>query len=184
MQPQEYTSLLREELSRLNAAKIEDLVALIKETQSQNKTIYAFGNGGSGANASHFVQDLLKCPVKDFESSEGRYRVLCLNDNTPVLMAYANDMSYEQVFRQQLMNFCQPGDLVIGISGSGNSMNVVKAIEYANQSGAETFAIVGFSGGKLLPAAKQSLHFQTDNMQLYEDLCMIALHSVVTALKA
>lgn len=183
MTPREYSTLLSETLRELDETNVETLIAAILETRRAGGTVYVFGNGGSGANASHFVQDLLKCPIMDFSSTNGRYRAVCLNDNTPVIMAYANDISYEDVFRQQLMNFCTPRDLVLGISGSGNSMNVVRALEYANHAGAITFAIVGFDGGLLLNIARTCVHTKTHNMQIYEDIAMIKLHSIVTALR-
>ncbi|MBI1975593.1 MAG: SIS domain-containing protein [Candidatus Vogelbacteria bacterium] len=183
MTPKEYFVQLCKTLDTLDYSNVESLISAIRETQARGGTVYVFGNGGSGANASHFAQDLLKCPIRDFGSRSGRYKTICLNDNTPVLMAYANDMNYEDIFVQQLMNFCEKNDLVIGISGSGNSMNVVKAIEYARGIGTRTFVIVGFDGGKLLTTAERAVHAKTSNMQIYEDIAMMTMHSIVTALK-
>lgn len=183
MKIKEYFKILQEIFSLLDESKVEELANLIKTAGKNNKFIYIFGNGGSGANASHFTQDLLKCPIKNFFSQEGRYKAICLNDNIPVIMAYANDLSYEEVFLQQLMNFCTSGDLVIGLSGSGNSKNVIKAIEFGNRVGSKTFVITGFDGGSLLKSSNNSLHIQTNNMQAYEDVCMAVLHATISFLK-
>ena len=177
-----YLSQVITMINSVDPNEINDLAALINATKNNDKSIFVFGNGGSGANASHFVQDLNKCPIKNFSVSADRYKAFCLNDNIPIVLAYANDLSYDQIFVQQLMNFCKPGDLVIGISGSGNSLNVIKAVEYANQIGAKTVGIVGFGGGKLLPVSQHSVHIKVNDMQVYEDGASIVLHSIIKAL--
>lgn len=184
MRIEEYQKEFLSVFAKIGELKIQRVVDAIVTAQQNRKTVYVFGNGGSGSNASHFVQDLLKCPIKDFSSAEGRFKAICLNDNVPVIMAYANDLSYEEIFKQQLMNFCEKGDLVIGVSGSGKSKNVFKAVEYANSIGVETFAIVGFTGGELLNTAKNVLHVPTENMQIYEDMTMCILHSIISSLKS
>ncbi len=183
MKPIDYFSLLQKEAVKIDFDPVEKLISLVIETKDSGHTVYACGNGGSGANASHFVQDLLKCPIRDFTSANGRFKAICLSDNTPVIMAYANDMSYEDIFVQPLMNFCQKGDLLLGLSGSGNSRNVIKAFEYGNSIGATTFSIVGFDGGDLKSNSQHTLHIASNNMQVYEDLAMVVLHSVVSTLK-
>ncbi len=182
MEINSYLEHIQKSLPLIDPVQIEALAWAISKCRGTNARIFVFGNGGSGANASHFVQDLLKCPVKDFSSSSGRFAAICLNDNTPVVMAYANDLDYSEVFRQQLMNFARPGDLVIAISGSGNSKNVLKAIEYALTEKLDTFGICGFEGGVLLGLVKNAIHFKTSNMQVFEDLCSITLHAVVSNL--
>jgi D-sedoheptulose 7-phosphate isomerase len=139
------------------------------------------GNGGSAATASHFVCDFNKGLSY---GRERKYKFLCLNDNVPALMAYANDVGYDAVFVEQLKNFLQVGDLVIGISGSGNSANVVKAVEYANAHGAVTLALVGYDGGQLKRVAKHCVHVDIADMQIVEDLHMILDHMSMRVLRS
>jgi D-sedoheptulose 7-phosphate isomerase len=136
-------------------------------------TVYVMGNGGSAATASHFAVDFNK--GLSYQKAR-RFRFVCLNDNVPTLTAYANDVGYEEVFVQQLRNLLTPDDVVIGISGSGNSPNVVKAIEYAGSLGARTVAITGYDGGKLKRAAKSGVHVPIADMQVTEDLHMVLDH--------
>jgi D-sedoheptulose 7-phosphate isomerase len=173
----------------------EDLVALIKiinldeieafaielaELYRLRKNIFIMGNGGSGSTASHFACDINKgvsinLPV--------RFKVLCLNDNIPTMLAYANDISYEDIFVEQLKNYLVEGDLVIGISGSGNSPNVLKAIEYANLNGAHTFGISGFDGGQLKNISNKSIIIKSFDMQKVEDCHMILVHIIMQYFK-
>jgi D-sedoheptulose 7-phosphate isomerase len=113
---------------------------------------------------------------------EQRFRMMCLNDNIPTLLAYANDVGYEDIFVEQLKNFLEEGDVVIAISGSGNSKNVVKAIEYANSKGAITVGLVGYSGGKLLNLVQIPLHIPVNDMQIAEDIHMMVVHMTMRRL--
>jgi len=131
------------------------------------------GNGGSAATASHFVCDINKGVSLKLQK---KFKVLCLNDNIPIMLAYANDISYDSVFIEQLKNFIGNDDLVIGISGSGNSKNILNAIEYANKIGARTFGIIGCDGGKLKDIAQRSLIVRSFDMQKIEDCHMILAH--------
>lgn len=131
------------------------------------------GNGGSAATASHYCCDFNKGVSYEYEK---RFKFMCLSDNTATLTAYANDVSYEMVFVEPLKNFLQPGDLVIGISGSGNSKNVLHAIDYANDHQAITLGITGYSGGALKKKAKYSVNIGVDDMQISEDLHMMLDH--------
>ncbi len=139
------------------------------------------GNGGSGSTASHFVCDLNKGCCLDLEK---KFKVMCLNDNLPSLMAYANDMSYEAVFVEQLKNFFKEGDLVIGISGSGNSENVLQAIRYAGANGGKTAGISGYAGGKLADLVDIPFVARIDDMQKVEDVHMIIVHIIMQAVYA
>jgi D-sedoheptulose 7-phosphate isomerase len=134
--------------------------------------IFVMGNGGSAATASHWTCDINKCCRR----GDNRFRMFCLNDNVPSLMAYANDLSFEDVFVEQLKGLLEPGDLVIGISGSGNSMNVVRALEYAKAAGAKTIGIVGFSGGRLAAVVDVAVHIDVNDMQLVEDTHTVMMH--------
>jgi len=131
--------------------------------------IYVFGNGGSSATASHMVCDFDKGTCSEVEK---RFRFQCLNDNIPVIMAVANDMSFEDVFYYQLENKLKKDDLILAISGSGNSKNVMKAVDYAKNIGCEVIAMTGYDGGKLDKIADFHLHVPADDMQIAEDLHM------------
>jgi len=131
------------------------------------------GNGGSAATASHYAADFNKGLSY---GKARRFRFLCLSDNVPTLTAYANDVAYEEVFVEQLRNFLQPGDLVIAISGSGNSRNILKAIEYANGEGAVTVGLTGYDGGALKRIAQHGVHVPIADMQVTEDLHMVLDH--------
>jgi D-sedoheptulose 7-phosphate isomerase len=138
------------------------------------------GNGGSASTASHWVCDILKGCSYGLTSKP--FKILSLNDNLPTLLAYANDVGYEDVFVEQLKNFCKNDDLLIAISGSGNSKNVIKAIEYGRTVGAYTVALTGYSGGKLKELAHLSLHINVNDMQVAEDCHSIIMHSTMQSL--
>ena len=171
-----YLALERQVLENLDRNAVNALMNLLEQTRLAGKRVYICGNGGSAATASHFVCDFMKGvslnrPVKfDFE---------CLNDNVPLLMAIANDIGYDEVFEIPLKAKLKEGDLVIGISGSGNSENVIRAIGYANAHGANTAALVGYSGGKLKELAGCVVHVQIDNMQVVDDIHMILDHMMM-----
>lgn len=174
-----YFSEVVNTIQQLDKEAISKFVDLIIDAYDNERTILVFGNGGSGANASHFCGDL----VKDMSYGlKKRFKAICLNDNTPCLMAVANDICYEDIFVEPLKNFVRKGDLVIGISGSGNSENVVRALKYANSEGAETVAICGFTGGKIKDIANLSVHATVDNMEISEDLHLLLFHCVKTLL--
>ncbi len=162
-------------LDQLDRESLEDFVDLILETYQKDGTIFFFGNGGSGANASHFCGDMVKGLSY---GSLKRFRALCLNDNIPALMAVANDISYDDIFLEQLKNFVQPGDLVVGLSGSGNSPNVVKAYTYAQSHGAKTVALCGFNGGKIKEIADLAVHANIMDMEVSEDIHLVIAHCV------
>lgn len=171
-----YLHGLSELLKRLDMGQIENFISLLQQARDEERAIYLFGNGGSGAAASHFICDLNK------GSSYGkdvRFKVFCLNDNMATVLAYANDVAYADVFIEQLKNFLRPQDLVVAISGSGNSENVLRAIDYANARGAITVGICGFGGGRLKEKAQHAVHVAVDDMQMVEDAHMAVLHLVM-----
>lgn len=133
------------------------------------------GNGGSAATASHFVTDLVKGASYNRPL---RFRIMALTDSMSTLSAYANDVSFECVFVEQLKNFARPGDLVMGISGSGNSPNVLRALEYANSLGCRTLALTGRDGGQLAPLAQLSIRVAEPHMGRIEDAHMIVCHMI------
>ena len=175
MNVQSYLDRMRQEIERLDGGEIQSLADAIYERYQSGRFVYICGNGGSGANASHLCEDLGKSTVADFESQK-RLKVLSLTDNTPYILAWANDTSYERIFVEQLKNFGEAGDLLIAISGSGNSPNVLRAVEWAKDHGIETFAITGYDGGKLKQIADKSLHVRLDDMGMVESLHLVAFH--------
>lgn len=146
-------------------------------TFEERHTIYIFGNGGSSATASHFQNDFNK-GISEF--IENKFRFQCLNDNVATVMAIANDIGFGEVFRFQLRNRLEQGDLVIAISGSGNSENVINAVEYAKQKGNKVIGLTGFTGGKLKELSDVSLHVDVMSMQVTEDVHMIFDHLIMS----
>ena len=172
-----------EELLRLDPAEIQALADVMHAKYLSGNMIFVIGNGGSGSNASHFCEDIgkgtLKLPEDLTNDTKKRFRVLSLTDNTPYLLAWGNDEGFDRVFVEQLKNLASPGDLLIAISGSGNSKNILSAVEWANRSGLSTFGVTGFTGGHLRGLAKQGLHVPLDDMGVVETLHLAAFHWVV-----
>ena len=175
------------ELLQIDPAEVQALADAIYQAYEQGHTVFLCGNGGSGSNASHFCEDLGKGTLRreDFDNDEKkRLRVLSLTDNTPYILAWGNDEGFERVFVEQLKNLAKPGDLLIAISGSGNSPNVLRAVEWANRQGLGTFGCTGFSGGKLRSVAQRGLHVPLDDMGIVESIHLTAFHWVVDHLHA
>jgi D-sedoheptulose 7-phosphate isomerase len=168
-----YINNLQQVLANLDQDEIHAVADLLKTARDKGQQIFIFGNGGSGSTASHFACDINKGVSYNREK---RFKVICLNDNIPVMLAYSNDVGYKVVFEEQLKNFVNPGDVVIGISGSGNSVNVIGAMEVAKATGAITVGITGFGGGKLKEIADYSFNANVNDMQLSEDVHMIWVH--------
>lgn len=162
-----------EVMKRLNIDEINAAVQAVWAAYEREAVIYIFGNGGSSATASHFASDFNKGIS---ENKEKKFRFVCLSDNVPMMMAVANDFSYDDVFRVPLMGRLRPTDLVIGISGSGNSKNVIRAVEYAKEVGAPVVGITGYHGGRLRELADYHMDVMDDDMQISEDLHMVFDH--------
>ena len=175
MQAKQYIDLVKSTLDALDANALESLVDAFHSTYEKGGNIYTMGNGGSGASASHAAGDFLKGASYGLDK---RFRMICLNDNLPSMMAIANDIGWESIFVEPLKNFLSPNDLVIGISGSGNSKNVVNAIEYANEQGATTVAMSGFKGGKISQIATIDVHAPVIDMEVTEDVHMVIFNIV------
>ena len=171
-----YLANLKGIMDAFDLARFEALVDGLIQAYQQQKTIFVMGNGGSGSIASHFACDINKGCCMDLEK---RFKMICLNDNLPTMLAYANDVSYYVVFEEQLKNFFRTGDLIIGISGSGNSENVLRAIRYARDHGGRTIGMSGYSGGKLADLVDISLLVPAEDMQKVEDMFMIAIHMIM-----
>ena len=168
-----------EVLSMLDINAINLAIGEIVAAFEREGNIYIFGNGGSASTASHFANDFNK-GISEY--TEKKFRFICLNDNVPTVMAVANDVGYDEVFRFQLRGKLKEKDLVIGISGSGNSKNVVNAIEYAKQEGTRTLGITGYDGGKVKQIVDVSLYVPIKNMQITEDIHMVFNHMMMTVL--
>lgn len=166
-------------LGQLDVDSINRALIEIVDAYNREGNIYIFGNGGSASTASHYANDFNK-GISEY--TKKKFRFLCLNDNVATLMAIANDIGYEEVFRFQLMGKLNEKDLVIGISGSGNSKNVINALQYAKECGVRTLGITGFDGGIVRKIVDISLHVPINNMQMTEDVHMIFDHLMMTVL--
>ena len=176
----EITKYIETEIEVLRALDVNALngvLNLLEQTLENENMVYIMGNGGSAATASHFQNDFNK-GVSEY--TEKKFRFLCLNDNVPTVMAIANDIGYEEIFRFQLRGRLRPGDVVIGISGSGNSKNIINAVEYAKECGNVVVGITGFGGGKLRAMADYSLHVPVNSMQITEDIHMVFDHLMMS----
>lgn len=171
----QYLGLVKETIDNLDQSAIEKTAQAFLDTYNKGGNIYTFGNGGSGASASHAAGDFLKGASFGLDK---RFRMICLNDNLASMMAIANDIGYEDIFIEPLKNFIGPNDLVIGISGSGNSENVVRAISYAKEQSVKTVAMTGFNGGKIAKLADISLHAPVMDMEVTEDIHMIMFNVI------
>lgn len=174
---EQYIALEIEILKQLDTEQINAALNLLDETRQRKGRIYICGNGGSAATASHFQNDFNK-GVSEYIDVPFRFH--CLNDNMATIMAIANDIGYEEVFRFQLRNNLEENDVLIAISGSGNSPNVIHAVEYAKEHGCKIIALTGFSGGKLKEMADISLHAPVNSMQVTEDIHMIFDHMMMS----
>ncbi|HNB52774.1 MAG TPA: SIS domain-containing protein [Anaerolineales bacterium] len=177
---QNYFTDLKATLDLLPQEIIEEIIVLMHQARTEKRQIFIMGNGGSASTASHFVCDLAK---NTRHPQWPNYRVIGLADNMAILSAYANDEGYENVFVQQMASFLEPDDIVIGISTSGNSPNVVKAIEYANEKQAITIGFTGFTGGKLGNLAKIHLHVSSHCIEHVEDIHLMLEHLICKVLR-
>lgn len=175
----EYIACEIETLQKLDINAINEVLNLLIDTAKKHKRIYIFGNGGSSATASHFQNDFGK-GISEYV--DDKFRFQCLNDNVATLMAVANDIGFEEVFRFQLNGVIEPGDVVIAISGSGNSKNVINAVEYAKKCGNKVIGLTGYNGGKLKELSDISLHVPINSMQVTEDVHMVFDHLMMSIL--
>jgi len=173
--PERYKAALLEAIEQIDIGRVEQAIEWFREARDSNQNIFVCGNGGSASTAAHFTCDMVKGASYNRDS---RFRIMALADSVATLTAYSNDLSYECVFVEQLKNFAQAGDLVMCISGSGNSPNVLRAMEYANSIGCRTIALTGRDGGKLAPLAQLSVQVATPHMGRIEDAHMIVCHMI------
>jgi D-sedoheptulose 7-phosphate isomerase len=180
-QVSDYIAAVGVTLAQMPCGEVDRLVEALLRACEGGHAIFVFGNGGSAALASHAACDLGKgtCDV-----ARERVRVLSLTDNVPLITAWANDTAYEMVFTEQMKNFIQPGDVAFAISGSGNSPNVLHALRHAREIGAVTVGLTGFEGGKMKPLCNVCVVVPSDNMQIIEDLHVMASHGIFTILRS
>ncbi|MDE2889750.1 MAG: SIS domain-containing protein [Gemmatimonadota bacterium] len=162
-------------LASLNPADIASVITLIRKARDSGRRIFAIGNGGSASTASHFVNDLGKGASLGRET---RFKVIPLTDNVEWMTALSNDLSYEDVFVEQLKNFAERGDVLLAISGSGNSENVLRAVRFANGRGCYTVGFAGFGGGKLKDLVRRCIVVDSDHMGRVEDIHLVLQHIV------
>lgn len=177
---QDYFSGLRTVLEHLDTALLDRFAETIWRGYEQGRTLFVFGNGGSAALASHFACDIGKGTVTD---GRRRLKVLSLTDNVPLMTAWANDSRYEEIFAEQLNGLVEKGDLVLAISGSGNSPNVLRGLEVARQAGATTLVLTGFDGGKVKALADLCFVVPSNSMQHIEDVHLCSTHAIFTAVR-
>ena len=180
---QEY---LEQQIQSIGALKesstvFKEIFNILKNARDEKNQVFVMGNGGSASTASHFVADLLKTSITN---ESNRFKAMSLSDNIPVLLAWSNDDSYENIFSNQLENFVQKNDVVIGISGSGNSKNVLNAIQLANEKQAITIGLSGKGGGKLSELAKINLTIQSDDMLTIETMHLLVCHLIITIIRS
>ena len=177
-----YLQRLTAEISRINLADLQRWSDLLYHAWEQDRFVYIIGNGGSGTTASHMAEDLGKSTLKPEDlkdESKKRLKVLSLTDNAGWIMAVGNDVAYDQVFVQQLMNYGRSGDVLIAISGSGNSPNILTAVDWANRHGLVTFGLTGYGGGKLKAMQQHGLHVALDDMGMVESIHLCLFHWVL-----
>ncbi len=175
-----YIDQLNEVLNALPSEKFLEIKKTLLEARETGKQIFVIGNGGSAAAASHMVCDFNK---NTREAGKKRMRAICLNDNTPSVLAYANDEGYDIIFSEQLLSLGQSGDILIAISGSGNSANIIKAIETARQMNIKVIGLTGFQGGKMKELTDICLVVPSDSMEMIEDVHLIINHILAGLLR-
>ena len=170
-----YRERLLSTIAAINVQKVGQAIEWFHQARAEGRAIFVAGNGGSQATAAHFVCDMVKGASYQKES---RFRILALNESMPTVTAYANDVGYHDAVIEQLKNFAQPGDLYMAISGSGNSPNVVRAMEFARSIGCRTLALTGRDGGKLGQLAELNIHVAEPHMGRIEDAHHIICHMI------
>ena len=174
----DYLDRVCREVQSLDLGQLETICQIIEDAYHAGRFVFIIGNGGSGSTASHLCEDLAKATLRDFENQK-RLRVLSLTDNTAGIMAWGNDEGYDRIFIEQLKNLASPGDVLLAISGSGNSPNILRAVEWANANGMTTVGITGFGGGKLKNLGHHNFHAGIDDMGIVESLHLVAFHWII-----
>ena len=175
----EYLQRVKDTIDLIPTEDLSNVMNILNNARDEKRTVFICGNGGSASTASHYCCDFNK-GISSLQQS--KFRFICLSDNIPTMMAYANDFDYSRIFVGPLENLMSPGDYVIGISGSGNSSNVIKAIEYANSIGGVTIGITGYDGGIMKQICKHNVHIPVMDMQIAEDIHMVLDHCMMKIL--
>lgn len=178
----QYFQLYQNIISELPYSSIDQAIEKLVCCYEAEQNVFVFGNGGSAALASHFACDLGKGAIVEGNGHK-RFRILSLTDNLPLMTAWANDHSYEMVFAEQLRNFIRPMDMAFAISGSGNSANVLRAMEVAREVGAYTMGLTGFQGGRMRSLCDLCIVIPSDNMQIIEDFHLGVAHAIFSTVR-
>jgi D-sedoheptulose 7-phosphate isomerase len=173
--PTRYKADLLDAIQTIDLQGVQRVIELLAEARDRGGRIFVCGNGGSASTASHFATDIVK--GASF-GRDKRFRIMALTDSLPTITAYSNDISYDCVFAEQLKNFAQPGDVLIAVSGSGNSPNVLRAVEYAKSIGCRTVGLCGRDGGELGRSVEFRLQVSHPHMGRIEDGHLIILHMI------
>lgn len=179
--PQDYVAGLSKSLQSLPFKEISELIELLHQARLDQRQIFVMGNGGSASTASHFSCDLTKRAVVEGIPC---FRIICLNDNIAMFSAYANDNGYENVFLEPIINLLQPKDIVVAISTSGESPNILKAIEFSNKIGAFTVGLTGFNGGLLKDLVHLPVCVPGESIEHIEDIHLALAHMVACGLRS
>jgi D-sedoheptulose 7-phosphate isomerase len=178
----QYLERTSAEFAAIELPAVERLAVEIHSAYEEGRAVFLCGNGGSGSTCSHVCEDLAKSTLEriDFADPERkRLKAISLTDNTSAILAWANDEGFETVFVEQLKNLASADDMLIAISGSGNSPNVLRAVEWANTARLRTWGITGFDGGKLRDVAQESLHIPLSDMGLVESMHLLLFHWIL-----
>ena len=167
-------------LLKSKSDKINDICNQLLNARNKRKNIFVFGNGGSGSTASHFVSDLLKTAIV---KKEKRFKAISLTDNVPVILAWSNDVSYDDVFIEQLKNHFSKGDILIGFSGSGNSKNIIKTLKFGKENNAYCIGFTGKSGGKMNKFCDICLKVPSQDMLTIESQHVMICHCIISIIR-
>jgi len=176
----QYIASLQPVLADLAGVDFRQVEAILLHAREEGRNVFIIGNGGSAATASHMANDLNKGAAV---AGQRRFRALALTDNVPLITAWANDTRYEQIFVEQMANFIRPGDVLIAISGSGNSPNIIAALEWARGEGAVTIGLTGGSGGRLLGLVDCCLLVPSNRMEQIEDMHLVLAHAICVSVR-
>ena len=178
----EYLKRASDELARVDQEAVVRWADLIFAAWKDNRTVFIVGNGGSATTATHMAEDLAKSTLRPedlHDDSRKRLRVMSLTDNVGWMLAVANDLSYEEIFVQQLMNLAGEGDVLLAVSGSGNSSNIVRSVDWSNRNGLKTFGITGYDGGRVKAMCDDGIHVDLDDMGMVESIHLTLFHWVL-----
>lgn len=182
MEINSYISEVKNNLDKINKEEIEKVIALIYKACINNKTVFIIGNGGSASNASHLAQDLSRVSIFH-QKKEKRIKAISLTDNISFITAVANDFGYENIFTSQLETYANNGDVLIAISCSGNSKNIIEAVNYAHKQKMAVIGITGFDGGKLKKQSKINIHIPVNDFGIAESLHSTVFHYLTIELR-